>query len=99
MFNLTGNGAPIQGKMQQVSTNFKIDIASVEKAIEVGRRKVTCVAETQSCLIDNQVVITSGSSGSAQSFFSRTSPDVIKLSLGALPATFAAEELIKQFQS
>ncbi len=90
---------PIQQKMKHFNSNFKLDIATVEKAIAAGKTKVTCLVDTQSCLVDSQVVIRPGSPGSAQSFFSRTSQNVIKLSRGALPATFAAEQLVKQFQS
>lgn len=98
--DFTGNGVPIQQKkIQHFNSNFKLDIATVEKAITVGKAKVTCLVDTQSCLVNSQVVVRPGSSGSAQSFFSRTSQNVIKLSRGALPATFAAEQLVKQFTS
>lgn len=91
---------PIQQKKNQhFNSNFKLDIATVEKAITAGKAKVTCLVDTQSCLVNSQVVVRPGSSGSAQAFFSRTSQNVIKLSRGALPATFAAEQLVKQFKS
>lgn len=100
----TGNGSPIRRQEKVVELSGAVpfsnpNIATVEKAIEAGRKKVACVAETQTCLLENNIRPRPGSSSSLLSFFNRdTSPDAKKITEGATFAFFAATELLKEIQ-
>lgn len=92
-----GNGAPILNVPKRVKVPFSIDTKRIENAIKASQTLSTCLTNTETCLNENKITIRPGSSSAAHSFFSRTTPESMKISRGALAASFAAKELIQSF--
>lgn len=84
---------------KRVKVPFSIDTKRIENAIKASQTLSTCLTNTETCLNENKITIRPGSSSAAHSFFSRTTPESMKISRGALAASFAAKELIQRFAS